>query len=134
MTEGWATVVGWLKALGNWIGSVTGWLERLSHLKNWVNKNVDSTFNWRQLVALWCVTCNAFIKTIELYFTWAFQKYMTHGVFSKIVCNLIFVTCNMCDMLHVTHVTCKNFIMTIQLYFAWAFQKCMTHRVFSKLV
>ena len=98
------------------------------------NKNVDSTFNWRQLVALWCVTCNAFIKTIELYFTWAFQKYMTHGVFSKIVCNLIFVTCNMCDMLHVTHVTCKNFIMTIQLYFAWAFQKCMTHRVFSKLV
>ena len=87
---------------------------------------------------MWYVTFNTsymqcFIKTIELYFAWAFQKYMTHGVFGKIVCNLIFVTCNMCHIWHVKHVTCKVFIMTIELYFAWAFQKYMTHGVYGEI-
>ena len=45
-----------------------------------------------------CVTCDVFIMTIELDFAQAFQKYITHGVFDKILCNFIFVTCNICDM------------------------------------
>ena len=75
-----------------------------------------------------------FIVTIELYFAWAFHKYMTHWVFGIFFCKLMFVTCNMCYMWHVTHVICNIFIITIEMYWAWAFQKYMTHRVFVKIV
>ena len=80
------------------------------HMGSMVKLNV-SWYLWH----VTCVTCDMkhmlhatfFTMTIELYFAWAFQKYITHWTFGKLVCKLIFlnVTYVTCDMLHMWHVT-----------------------------
>ena len=108
-------------------------IRKIFNIWGLVKNLIFVTCNMFDMLHVTQVTCDIFNMIIDLDFPSSFQKYITHGVFGKILCILIFVTCTMCDMCHVTHVTYDIFNIIIELDFPSAFQKYITHGVFCKI-